>query len=304
MSKMRTLLAALAVMSAAAAIPADSRGQGVLSRNERRDIDTTFFFSKIGTVIVGNGKASIIVTGWDQTSIRVKARNDYGSLRFEATSSRVLLETTRPMDDAVIHITVPRGVRVVARTSTGDITVKDTWGDVDAGSSAGRVLVVGARDVEATNLSGDLDVRQTTGAVTLSSNNGDCAVAESKGSIEASSVSGDVMVRRSWSKIVRLSTTNGTISFESDIMPEGRYEFITHDGQVLLALPKASSAQIGITTWSGAVESEFPITLRPGFSADSVGTKRFTFTLGQGSARITAETFSGDVSITSSGGKW
>ena len=72
---------------------------------------------------------------------------------------------------------------------------------------------------------------------------------------------------------------------------------------ILLALPRTASAQIGITTWSGAVASEFPITLRPGFSADSVGTKRYTFTLGQGSARITAETFSGDVSITSSGGK-
>jgi DUF4097 and DUF4098 domain-containing protein YvlB len=199
--------------------------------------------------------------------------------------------------------TVTRGVRVVARTNTGDITVKDTWGDVDAETSAGNVLIVGARDVEATNLSGDLEVRQSSGSVTLSSNNGDCTVAESKGSVEASSVSGDVLVRKSWSKIVRLSTTNGTISFESDIAAEGRYEFISHDGQILLALPKTASAQIGITTWSGAVESEYPITLRPGFSADSVGTKRYTFTLGQGSARITAETFSGDVSITSTGGK-
>jgi DUF4097 and DUF4098 domain-containing protein YvlB len=303
MNEMRTLLAALAVSGAVAAAPAESRGQVTTSRTERRDIDTTFFFSKIGTVVIGNGRASIVVTGWDQTSIRVKARNDYGTLRFDATSSRVHVEPTRPTDDAIIHITVPRGVRVVARTSSGDITVKDTWGDVDAESSAGHVLVVGARDVEATNLAGDLDVRQASGAVTLSSNNGDCSVTESKGSIEASSVSGDVMVRRSWAKIVRLSTTNGTISFESEIIPEGRYEFITHDGQVLLALPKTSSAQIGITTWSGAVESEFPITLRPGFSADSAGTKRYTFTLGQGSARITAETFSGDVSITSSGGK-
>jgi DUF4097 and DUF4098 domain-containing protein YvlB len=303
MRKMRTLLAALAVSSAVAAAPAESRGQVTETRKARRDIDTTFFFSKIGTVVIGGGSASVIVTGWDQTSIRVKARAEYGGVRFEATSSRALVETTRPDEGAVIQVTVPRGVRVVARTNNGDITVKDTWGDVDAESSAGNVLVVGARDVEATNLSGDLEVRQTSGAVTLSSNNGDCAVLESKGSVEASSVTGDVMVRKSWAKIVRLSTTNGTITFESEIVPEGRYEFITHDGQVLLALPKAASAQIGITTWSGAVESEFPITLRPGFSADSVGTKRYTFTLGQGSARITAETFSGDVNITSSGGK-
>jgi DUF4097 and DUF4098 domain-containing protein YvlB len=294
-------LTALAVAGALAALSVGAEAQA--SRNTRRDVDTTFFFSKLGTVVVGNGAATVIVTGWDQTSIRVKARSDEGSLRFEATSTRVVLETLRLNDDAIIQVSVPRGVRVVTRTNTGTITVKDTWGDVDAESSSGNVLVVGARDVEATNLSGDLDVRQSSGSVTLSSNNGDCAVSESKGSIEASSVSGDVLVRKSWSKIVRLETTNGTISFESDIMPDGRYEFISHDGGILLALPKMASAQVGITTWSGTVQSEFPITLRPGFAADSVGTKRYTFTLGQGSARITAETFSGDVSITSSGGK-
>jgi DUF4097 and DUF4098 domain-containing protein YvlB len=308
MSKRHSLLAALALAGAAAAAPVEAHGQASpppsgQARSARREIDTTFWFSKIGTIVVGNGSATVIVTGWDQTSIRIKAKTEEGSLRFEAASSRVLVETGGPRDEAIIQVTVPRGVRVVARTNTGNITVKDTWGDVDAETSSGNVIVAGARDVEATNLSGDLEVKQASGAVTLASNNGDCTVTDSKGSVEASSVSGDVVVRKSWSKIVRLETTNGTIQFESEIMPEGRYEFVTHDGAILLALPKLASAQIGITTWSGKVESEFPITLRPGFSADSVGTKRYTFTLGQGSARITAETFSGEVNITSSGGK-
>jgi DUF4097 and DUF4098 domain-containing protein YvlB len=301
MRKLQTLLAALAVSGAVAAAPASAGGQS--SRTLRREIDTTFFFSKIGTVVVGNGAAVVVVNGWDQTSIRVKARSQDGTLRFEAASSRVVLQTERPRDEAIIQISVPRGVRVVARTNTGNITIKDTWGDVDAETSSGNVSVAGARDVEATNLSGDLDVKQTSGAVTLSSNSGDCSVSDAKGSIEASSVSGDVTVRRSWSKIVRLETTNGTIQFEADVVPDGRYEFVSHDGAILLSLPKTSSAQVGITTWSGKVESEFPITVRPGFSADSVGTRRYTFTLGEGSARITAETFSGDVSIASSGGK-
>ena len=297
----KTLWAALAVAIAVFALPAEGIAQP--AKAPRREIDTTFFFSKLGTVVVGNGAATVIVGSWDQTSIRVKAKSDDGSLRFEATASRVLVETGEQKDMAVIQVTVPRGVRVVSRTNTGDITVKDTWGDVDAETSSGDVVIVGARDVEATSLSGDLDVRQASGAVTLSTNNGDCTVTEAKGSVEASSVSGDVLVRKSWSRIVRLETTNGTISFESDVAADGRYEFVSHDGGILLALPKTASAQVGITTWSGTVQSEFPITLRPGFSADSAGTKRYTFTLGQGSARITAETFSGDVSITSSGGK-
>jgi DUF4097 and DUF4098 domain-containing protein YvlB len=297
----RTLMTALAVGLALSALPADAHAQ--TGRAGRREIDTTFFFSKLGTVVLGNGAATVIVGSWDQTTIRVKAKDDEGALRFEATASRVVVETTHQQDNAVIQVTVPRGVRVVARTNTGDITVKDSWGDVDAETSSGDVIIVGARDVEATSLSGDLDVRQASGAVTLSTNNGDCTVTEAKGSVEASSVSGDVLVRKSWSRIVRLETTNGTITFESDVAADGRYEFVSHDGGILLALPRSASAQVGITTWSGTIQSEFPVTLRPGFSADSVGTKRYTFTLGQGSARITAETFSGDVSITAAGGK-
>jgi DUF4097 and DUF4098 domain-containing protein YvlB len=196
-------------------------------------------------------------------------------------------------------------VRVVVRTNSGDITVKDTRGDVEAETTSGDVLIVGARDVEATNLSGDLEVRDGLGTTTLSSNNGDCIVSGSKGSVEASSVSGDVHVTKSWSKMVRAETTNGGIFFDGDVVADGRYEFVSHSGDIWLGIAKTASAQIGVTTWSGTIESEFPITLRPGFSTapTAAGTKRFTLTLGQGAARITAETFSGNVSITPSGGK-
>ena len=305
MRTLKTLLTALAVSGAVAAIPPVASAQTGSTRPTRRDVDTTFFFSKIGTVLVGNGAATVVVVGWDQPSIRVKAKSDMGWLYFEATSSRVVVETVKPQEDAIIEVMVPKGVRVVARTNSGDITVKGTAGDVDTETSSGDVLIVGARDVEATNLSGDLDVRQATGSVTLTSNNGYCSVTDSKGTVEATSVTGDVRISRSWSKMIRAETTNGTVSFDGELMPEGRYEFVSHAGDILLALAKASNAQIGITTWSGGVESEFPITLRPGFTAvaGEAGTKRYTLTLGQGSARVTAETFSGDVNITSIGGK-
>lgn len=305
MSMKRTLWAALAAVSAFAVAPAKAEAQVPPSYGTRRDIDTAFFFSKIGTVLLGNGAATIIVTGWDQSSIQIKAHSDDGGLRFEANSSRIVIETSRLEDNAVIKVMVPRGVRVVARSNTGNITVKDTQGDVEAETSSGAVIVAGARDVEATSLSGDIEVRQVGGSTNVSSNNGDCTVLETKGSIEVSSVSGDVRVSKSWSKTVRAETTNGTVSFDGEVLPDGRYTFLAHSGSIWIALAKMANAQVGVATWSGKVDSEFPITLRPGFAApgSETGTKRYTFTLGQGSARITAETFSGDVSITSSGGK-
>src|SRR4051794_6882254 len=103
MRKKQPLLAVLAVLGAMAAAPVESRAQSAPSA--RRAIDTTFFFSKIGTVVVGNGSATVVVTGWDQTSIRVKARTESGTLRFEAASSRVVIETMQLRDDATIQVT-------------------------------------------------------------------------------------------------------------------------------------------------------------------------------------------------------
>ena len=127
MSTTRKLLTVVAAaVAVAASTPGSISAQDGKGSATRSEVDTTFFFSRIGTVLLGNGAATIVVRGWDQASVRVKARNDDGGLRFEATTSRLVVETTRQHDDAIIEVTVPRGVRVVARSNTGDITVRDT----------------------------------------------------------------------------------------------------------------------------------------------------------------------------------
>jgi hypothetical protein len=51
---------------------------------------------------------------------------------------------------------------------------------------------------------------------------------------------------------------------------------------------------------SGEINSDFPITLQPGqHGIGSWNAKRFTFNIGAGAARISAETFSGDVTVSS-----
>jgi hypothetical protein len=101
MRRPETFWTALAVAIAIVLLPAEGAAQS--GRGGRREIDTTFFFRKLGTVVVGNGAATVIVGSWDQTSIRVKAKDDDGALRFEATATRVVVETTQLQDNAVIQ---------------------------------------------------------------------------------------------------------------------------------------------------------------------------------------------------------
>ena len=283
-----------------AIVPRDAWAQG---RTGRTRIDTTFQFDRTGTVVLGKGSATIVVTGWDQGTIRIRAQGDQGALRFDASVRRVTIDPSRSSDDVMIQVDVPRGVRIEARTNSGDITIRGTRGDVDAQTSSGDVQIFDVGAVSATSLSGELDIRQTSGSVTATANNGDLGIADAHGDIEATVISGDITISRAVSKTVRASNTSGDIRYAGTIDPQGRYDFTTHSGDVELILPKEANAQVGVTTWSGTIDSEFPITIKPTRGVSGGMTKHYTFTIGSGSAHITAETFSGDIVITSRGGR-
>jgi DUF4097 and DUF4098 domain-containing protein YvlB len=70
---------------------------------------------------------------------------------------------------------------------------------------------------------------------------------------------------------------------------------------VRLALPANTDATLTVETFSGEIESDFPIRLEPGFEHQMSHPRRFEFTLGKGGGRIAAETFSGDVRIVNRG---
>jgi len=124
---------------------------------------------------------------------------------------------------------------------------------------------------------------------------GDIELASGRGDVEVETVSGDIDLRDVTAKQIRTHTTSGDLSFSGPIQSDGRYEYNTHSGEIRLALPGDVGARLSIATFSGGIESDFPITLQAG----EHGNKRLSFSLGQGTARIFAETFSGDITLTS-----
>jgi DUF4097 and DUF4098 domain-containing protein YvlB len=124
------------------------------------------------------------------------------------------------------------------------------------------------------------------------------ALDDVRGNLDVHTTSGDIRLRNTTSKLVRARTTGGSVLYSGVVDPAGRYDFVTHSGDVSLAIPQDVSAQLTIATWSGEIESDFPMTLKPGeHGIGYTTTKRFTFDLGGGAARITAESFSGDITI-------
>ena len=113
-------------------------------------------------------------------------------------------------------------------------------------------------------------------------------------------MSGDIDMRNVLARYVRAKSTSGDVTFEGTIDSTGRYELGSHSGSVYLVIPQGTGALLTVSTYTGSIDSDFPITLKPG--EHGIGTsKRFTFEIGKGDARISAESFSGDITIRTKG---
>jgi DUF4097 and DUF4098 domain-containing protein YvlB len=297
----RTRLVALAAVACSLfGRGAEAQRARFADRDGRARIDTTFTFDRRGTVSLSVGSGQIIVRGWAKDEMQVHAVSDNDNMRFDVSPSQVSLELARGRGgDTRFEVTVPQGVRVVARAGSGDISIRGTKGEVEVHAQSGDIeLEDVANRLDASLLSGDLRARTVSGEVDIGTMGGDVELDDVRGNVDVHTTSGDIGLRNVTSKLVRAKTTSGSVLYTGIIDPAGRYDLVAHSGDVSLVIPRDASAQLTIATWSGEIESDFPMTLKPGeHGIGSTTTKRFTFDIGGGAARITAETFSGDITI-------
>ena len=268
-------------------------------------LDTTVAFDARGTVTVSCPGGDVVVTGTDRNQIVVKARTERGAIRFVSSGANATLQpaASRGCSDARFEVSMPATARLVANTWSGSLQVSGVRGDVEAHAQSGDIQVRDAGDnLEVQTLSGDVSVAGVRGSANVQSVSGDVTLSGARGDVEVETVSGDIVLRDVVSKQIRTNTTSGDLEFGGTIVDAGRYEFTTHSGELRLALPTDVGAQLSLSTFSGEIESAFPITLTPGAHGIGVSqAKKLNFSLGRGSARIIAETFSGDVTISSTG---
>jgi DUF4097 and DUF4098 domain-containing protein YvlB len=294
----RVAIALVFVAVASHAAAAQRRG---VSDDQTR-IDSTFSFDRNGSVTVSANSGSITIVGWSRDQVHVRGAGSQ-SLRIEGSSNRMTLNVSGRRGDGSVEVSVPFGVRVNASTHSGSVSVRGTRGPVDAHADNGTIDVddVSSR-LDLSTFSGELRASNINGDARLETISGGIKLQDVRGAIDASTVSGDIDLLGVTSKSVRAKTTSGEVTFDGLIDPSGRYDLSSHSGDIRLRVQRDASAGLSVSTWSGGIDSQFPITLKPG--QQRIGTlnaKRFTFEIGGGAASIIAETFSGDITISSNG---
>ncbi len=287
------------------ALPIGVKGQQYRVRTQ---IDTTVRLERGGAVDLSLISGRIRVTGWDRQDVRISASIDRGTLRFDANSSRVSLSVEESdhsnrrrhsVGDARYDVSVPRGVRLILEAVSGDVTATGSRGEIEATSVSGDVDVSdGVGDASVESVSGSAHAARINGNLRAESVSGDVRVETVTGNVEATSVSGDIRLVDIKSKDVRTETVSGDVAYSGSIDPGGKYSFETHSGTVRLNIPRGAGAHFSVETFSGDISSDFPVTVSPRSNRGRTE-GRMEFTVGDGRARVDAQTFSGSIVINS-----
>jgi DUF4097 and DUF4098 domain-containing protein YvlB len=272
-------------------------------RDRRARLDTTVRLSGRAEVNLSLVDGRITVRGWDRSEAHVRAESESGDIRFESSGSRLELRQerrARHSDDARYDVSVPYGTRVVMRSTSGDLSATEVRGEVEAHTTSGNLRIEGASGRTLfESISGDVEGRRLTGPVRGQAISGSVSLEQITGDVEVETVSGEIAVNQARGSFVRLETTSGDLDFSGPFDRSGRYEFNSHSGSITLGLPSDVGARVSVETFSGELDTAFPLTLTP--TTGDGRPRHFEFTLGGGGARVTAQSFSGDINLRRSG---
>ncbi|HET7460975.1 MAG TPA: DUF4097 family beta strand repeat-containing protein, partial [Longimicrobium sp.] len=192
-----------------------------------------------------------------------------------------------------VRVANNRSREISAGTRSGTVEVIADADRVEANSVSGSVTVSGTvRDrVEAHSVSGTVRVTAAAGEVEAGSVSGSVEVASMRGRAEVSSVSGDLRVTgRGLSG--SFQTVSGEITVSGDLARGQDLELTTHSGTITLQMPAGASASVDFSTFSGDIDSEYP-----GARITRPSRREARVVIGGGDARVTAQTFSGDMRL-------
>jgi DUF4097 and DUF4098 domain-containing protein YvlB len=242
---------------------------------------------------------AIRVTTWERGDLRVRA--EHGSrdhVVVEVRGTVVRVDARRRMGGPAIvdyDLTVPVGMALDLGGVDTHVTVTGPVGDVSASSVEGDIDVRGVGGAVSVNtVEGDIVVEGGRGSVRATGVDGDVRVANVRGDVVVETVDGDVTLDDIDGGNVDVGSVDGTIEYRGTIRDGGRYRFTSHDGDVILAVPEGINATVSVATFDGSFEADpaFRVQIteaRPG--------KRFSFALGNGSARVELESFDGSIRL-------
>lgn len=260
--------------------------------------DTTLAVAADGRLEIHNVmEGSVTIRTWNQAQARIVAEYDGDNaveVRYSAPTLSVRVRPERLSDDQVdFEITIPDRMSVEANGIEMEFDAEGIGGTISINSVAGGIAVSGGRgNITLNSVEGGVTLDGADGNIALVSVDGDVTVSRSSGVISVQNVDGDIMLEGITSDNIEVNTVDGDLGYRGTIHDDGRYFLSTHDGDVTVTVPDGTNARVSVSTFSGDLEADFPVTL-----SGDIDQRSFSFTLGTGKALLEISTFDGMIEL-------
>ena len=218
-----------------------------------QDFQKSYRLAQGSRVSIKNISGDVIVKGYDGEAIVVtgyKEGRDRDLLSVEDLSdgSRVEVKVRYPERCYDCNASVRFEVKVPRTIKYDYDAFSSVSGDVEVSEAMGTI--------RAKSVSGNVNIKEVAGTVQANSVSGEVTVEQASGAVTAKSTSGNVRV-----ELLRLEGSNAN-----------RMEFGSVSGNVEVKMPGSIGADVDMSTMSGQLETDFPITIEkkefgPGRSA-------------------------------------
>lgn len=272
----------------------------------RTEVDETRPAERGARILVDNLAGSVRVTGWDREEMRVRGTlgDDVEGLDITGDAGYLAVEVDIPRTrgrgnwdlEADLELWVPASARLEVETVSASIEVAEVTGRLELESVSGEVDVRGdVGQADLSTVSGRIRFAGSTPSLAAESVSGAVRVEGANGQLELSTVSGRLEVMAGSLERGTLESVSGSVELSCTLAQGARLDIDSHSGNVTLDLPRDASASFEIQTFSGRIDNESgPEPQR----TDRYGPgERLEFSRGGGDARVTVETFSGNVRL-------
>jgi len=262
----------------------------------RFDTDTTVSVPAGARLRLQNQGGDIAIKTWDRNQIRIQASHSARSyVDVDIRGSVVELNTRgrHGMQSVVDYqLTVPASMALDVGGMYAEISIEGTRAPVKAQTLDGDItLRGGSESVSLSTVNGKIDVSGARGRIELHAVSEDVRATDVQGDLTIESVSGSIDLRRIDGKSVDAQSVSGDIIYDGRLADGGTYSFNTHSGEVTLAVPENSNATFTLASASGDISSSYSL------RSERETRRRHVYRMGDGSATVDVETFSGDLQI-------
>lgn len=252
---------------------------------------------KYGTLTIKNTTGNIVIKEWEHDSVQMKATKQASKEELLADTKIQIALGPNTVTIATKHnnkkskttvqyeLIVPSTAKLHVMTDKGSISVDKT-----------------SASIKATTREGNININDARGTIVASSQYGTITVKNATGNIRATTAKGNIIVAGSTRNVIA-KTKKGTICTTCKTVPAlDTISLSTGSGNIMLAIPKKTNAEVQARTARGRLTCEHYITMKP----QTVQLNKKTWarlkkgvdgTLGTGEATIKLTAGSGNIKI-------